>query len=72
MNLKNARSLFFFLQSFNPSSNLRFLMKSKDVNINLARFKPRNTMVFINFIYFKPDVIEFLKNTKNPKTEKPN
>ena len=47
-------------------------MKSKDVNMKLDRFKPRNMMVFFNFIYFKPNMIEFLKNTKNPKTEKSN
>ena len=59
-------------RSFNQPWILRFLMKLNEVNTKLDRFKPRNTMMSFNFIYFKPNMIKFLKNTKNPKTENPN
>ena len=44
-------------------------MKLKDVNIKVARFNPRNTMVMINFIYFKCKVTNFHMNMKNPNFE---
>ena len=47
-------------------------MKSNDVNMKLARLKPRNMMALLNFIYFKLIMVEFLMNTKNPKTENSN
>src|ERR1051325_127145 len=36
-----------------------FLMKSNDVKIKIARFKPRNMMSLFNFIYFKLNMIKF-------------
>src|ERR1051325_3338815 len=41
----------------------------KVVNIKLTRFLTRNTMVVVNFIYFQFKMINFFRNTKNPKTE---
>ena len=47
-------------------------MKLNEVNIKLDRFEPRNMIMLFNFIYFQFNMIEFRKNTKNPKTENPN
>ena len=47
-------------------------MKMDDVNIKFARILTRNMMVVVIFIYFKPNITEFLMNTTNPKTEKSN
>ena len=47
-------------------------MKLNEVNMKVDRFEPRNMMASLNFIYFKPNITEFLMNTKNPKTENPN
>ena len=40
-----------------------------DVNTKLARFLTRNMMVVVNFIYFWSNMVKFLENMKNPRTE---
>ena len=44
-------------------------MKLKDVNIKVARFKPRNMMVMFNFIYFELKMINFERGQMNPNSK---
>ena len=47
-------------------------MKLDEVNMKVDHFLTRNMMMLINFIYFQLNMIKFLENMKNPRTENPN
>ena len=44
-------------------------MKLDEVNMKVARFFTRNTMVDVNCIYFWSNTIGFPEIVKNPRTE---